>query len=44
MIEFRFRPGPGLLLGPLLRRTLPGSVARELRLAKRILERGDSGT
>ncbi|MEU7225683.1 SRPBCC family protein [Streptomyces chrestomyceticus] len=44
MIEFEFRPGPGRPLGPLLARTLPGSVARELRLAKEILERGDNAT
>lgn len=39
MVSFRFNPLVRWLFEPTLRRTLPGSVERELRLAKEILER-----
>lgn len=38
MISFHFNPLVRWLFEPVLRRTLPGSVERELRLAKEILE------
>lgn len=38
-ISFDFNPGVRWFIEPVLRRTLPGSVERELRLAKQILER-----
>ncbi|MEV0218297.1 SRPBCC family protein [Streptomyces sp. NPDC050704] len=43
MISFRFNPFTRWMLDPVLKRTLPGSVERELRLSKQILERGESG-
>jgi hypothetical protein len=43
MISFAFTPFVRWLLEPVLRRTLPGSVERELRLIQEILERGDRG-
>jgi len=41
MISFRFNPLVRWLFEPTLRRTLPESVERELRLAKEILERNE---
>lgn len=41
-ISFEFNPPARWLVEPVLRRTLPGSVERELRLAKALLERSDS--
>lgn len=38
MISFRFTAPLGLWIEPVLRRTLPVSVERELRLAKQLLE------
>ncbi|MFH8462559.1 SRPBCC family protein [Streptomyces sp. NPDC017991] len=43
MISFRFNPFTRWMLDPVLRRTLPTSVERELRLSKAILERGETG-
>lgn len=43
MISFDFNPVTRWMLDPVLRRTLPGSVERELRLSKQILERSASG-
>lgn len=41
-ISFEFHPPGRWLVEPVLRRTLPASVERELRLAKSLLERSDS--
>lgn len=40
MISFKFAPPLRWLVEPVLRRTLPVSVERELRLAKQLLESG----
>ncbi|GHE98185.1 SRPBCC family protein [Streptomyces fumanus] len=43
MISFQFNPFSRWLLDPVLRRTMPASVERELRLSKAILENRPSG-
>jgi hypothetical protein len=44
MISFDFNPVVGWMFEPVLRRTLPESLERELRLAKKILEPSTEGT
>lgn len=44
MIDLGFHPCLSWMLDPVLKRTLPESVERELRLTKQILERPDSAS